>query len=121
MGWFARRKTAADVVQSAHEQAVIVHYALSDDQFGSADEREAVYALQDRLMAAIDARGGVGEFDGNEFGGGEVVLYAYGPDALRLFAAMESTLRAFPARPAHAVLRLGEATDPSAEEIRIDL
>lgn len=120
MGWFARRKAAADVVRSASEQAVIVHYELSDDEFGSADEREAVYALEDRLMAAIDAKG-AGELDGNEFGGGEVVLYAYGPDALRLFAVMESTLRAFPARPAHAVLRLGEADDPSAEEIRIDL
>ncbi|WP_406159019.1 hypothetical protein [Streptomyces canus] len=36
-------------------------------------------------MAAAVEEAGVGEVDGNEFGGGEVVLYAYGPDAQALF------------------------------------
>ncbi|MGX6600790.1 hypothetical protein ACWKSP_01435 [Micromonosporaceae bacterium Da 78-11] len=72
------------------------------------------------LTTAIKSAG-VGELDGNEFGGGEVVLYTYGPDASRLFSAMEADLRAFSARPAHAVLRYGEASDPVAIEQRIDL
>ena len=50
-----------------------------------------------------------------------MVLYAYGLDASRLFSAVEAELRAFSARPAHAVLRNGEASDPLAIERRIDL
>jgi hypothetical protein len=102
------------------EHAVLVTYALSGEGFGEEDERKAIYALKYRLIEAIEAAD-AGEFDGNEFGGGEVVLYAYGPDANRLFTAMEPQLRAFPARPAHAVLRFGQADDPTAVEQRIDL
>ena len=51
----------------------------------------------------------MGEVGGNEYGGGEVVLYAYGLDASRLFSAVEAELRAFSARPAHVVLRNGES------------
>jgi hypothetical protein len=105
---------------SSPENAVIVRYALSGDGFGDEEERKAVYALQHRLAEAVEAAD-AGEFDGNEVGGGEAVLYAYGPDATRLFAAMEPQLRAFPARPAYAVLRFGEADDPTAEEQRINL
>jgi hypothetical protein len=105
---------------SSPEHAVIVSYALSGDGFGDENERTAVYALQHRLADAIEVAD-VGEFDGNEVGGGEAVLYAYGPNATRLFAAMEPHLRTFPARPAHAVLRFGEADDPAAVEQRIDL
>ena len=100
---------------TAPEHAVLVTYPAVDS-----GDREAVYALQRRLTDAI-AAAGAGEFDGNEFGGGEVVLYAYGPDAARLFAAMEPHLRGFPGRPAHAVLRFGDADDPAAVERRIDL
>jgi len=102
------------------EHAVLITYALSGDGFGAEGEREAIYALEYRLVEAIEAAD-AGEFDGNEFGGGKVVLYAYGPDASRLFTAMEPQLRAFPARPAHAVLRFGEADDPAAVERRVDL
>jgi hypothetical protein len=79
-----------------------------------------VRALEERVTTAVRSAG-VGELDGDEFGAGEVVLYAYGPDAGRLFAVMEADLLAFSARPAHAVLRYGEASDPAAIEQRIDL
>ena len=102
------------------EHAVLVTYALSDDRLREKVERKAIFALQARLAEAIQAAD-AGEFDGNCFDGGEVVLYAYGPDANRLFAAMEPQLRAFPSRPAHAVLRFGEADDPTAIEHHIDL
>lgn len=105
---------------SSPEHAVIVRYTLTGEAFGEEQERQAVYALQKRLAEAI-AGADVGEFAGNEFGGGEVTLYAYGPDATRLFTAMEPQLRAFPARPAHATLRFGEADDPTAVEQRVDL
>jgi hypothetical protein len=105
---------------SAPEHAVIVTYSLSGDAFGSTEERQAVRALEERLTAAIDTAD-VGELDGDEFGGGKVNLYAYGPDAVKLFAAMEPELRAFPPRPAHATLRFGAADDPAAVVQRITL
>jgi hypothetical protein len=104
----------------APEHAVIVTYSLSDSAFGSPHERDAVRTLQQRLTAAIESSG-VGEFDGNEFGGGRVALYAYGSDADRLFSVMEPLLRDFPARPAYAVLRYGSADDSMAIEHRVDL
>lgn len=93
---------------------------LSDDDHGLTEEREAVFRLEDRLEHLIQTHQ-VGEFDGNEFGGGEAVLYCYGPDADRLFVVIEQELRSFTARPAYAILRYGDVTDPSAMQRRIDL
>lgn len=118
MALFKRKSKATAAVGAEH--AVIVHYSLSDAEHGTVEEREAIFALEDRLESLIESQG-LGEFDGNEFGGGEAVLYCYGPDAHRLFAGIEPELRAFPARPAFAHLRLGDVSDPHAPEERIDL
>jgi hypothetical protein len=102
------------------EHAVIAKYRLTGGGFGSDSERAAVYEAQQKLREAIE-RAGVGEFDGNEFGGGTVTLYAYGPDADELFSVMSDGLRQLPFRPAHVVLRYGSATDPDATERRMEL
>ncbi|MCZ4118985.1 hypothetical protein [Streptomyces sp. H39-S7] len=102
------------------EQAVIARFRLADDGFGALGDRVTVREAQGMLTEAIE-RAGVGEFDGNEFGGGEVVLYAYGPDAGALFGVMEPTLRGLPFRPAHVVLRYGSASDPTVAEERVEL
>lgn len=120
---FRRRQpaTSADAPSAtAPEHAVILHYALSDDRHGTFEERELIFALEDRLMSIIDS-GQLGELDGNEFGEGEAVIYCYGPDAGRLFAGIEAAARAFPARPAFAYLRFGAVSDPTAAEQRITL
>ena len=114
MALFNRKK------QKISEQAVIVHYNLSDDEHGSTEEREAVFRLEDSLVTLIEGHK-VGEFDGNEFGGGEAVLYSYGPDADRLFAVIEQELRSFTARPAYATIRYGDVAEPSVTERRVDL
>lgn len=114
MGLFNRRK------QKVVEQAVIVHYKLSDDEFGLAEEREALHQLEDSLESQISRRR-AGEVDGHEFGNGEAVLYCYGPDADALFALIEHELRSMKARPAYVILRYGEASDPDARERRVDL
>jgi hypothetical protein len=94
------------------EQAVIATFV--------SDEEWDVYDVEDQLIEAIE-NSGAGEFDGNVMRPGEVVLYAYGPDANALFDAMEPILRAVPAREAHAIKRYGEADDPSVREERVDL
>jgi hypothetical protein len=105
---------------ASDEQAVITHLPLSDDQHGSTDEREAVFELEDRLIEAAAALGG--EHDGNEFGGGEAVLYTYGPDADVLFEAVKQCLVGFPIRTgAFAIKRYGRASDENAREVRIPL
>jgi hypothetical protein len=84
-------------------------------EFGSPNEREAFFDAEEAMAAAAE-EAGVGEVDGNEFGGGEVVLYAYGPDTQALFKVMEPSLRSLPFRPAYVVLRQGS----SETESRVD-
>jgi hypothetical protein len=88
---------------------------------GTPAERERLVALEDRLAAAI-AAAKVGEFDGDEFGGGECVLYMYGPDADGLFSAIRAMLEAasLPAG-SYAIRRWGEAADPNARQERTPL
>ncbi|MFD3970727.1 hypothetical protein [Streptomyces cyaneofuscatus] len=108
--------TLFDLPEPERQQAVVAHYRLSDDQYGSPAEREAIYDAERVMTAAVEAAG-VGEVDGNEFGGGEAVLYAYGADAGALFKIMEPTLRSLPFRPANVVLRRGSRESES----RVDL
>lgn len=115
-----KRKRGKALPSTLGEHAVILHYALSDEDHGTVEEREAIFALEHRLSELIESQR-LGEHDGNEFGGGEATIYCYGPDAQRLFEAIESDVRAFPARPAFAMLRFGEASDPHAPTQRVDL
>ena len=116
MPLFRKKKPTA----ASDDHAVITHLPLSDDEHGSAEEREAVFTLEDRLIEAAARLGG--EHDGNEFGGGEAVLYTYGPDADDLFDAVVTCLGDFPIRPgAYAVKRYGRADNPGAREERVPL
>jgi hypothetical protein len=112
-----RRKKAPVV---ADDHAVLTHLPLSDDEFGTADEREAVRQLEERIEVAVAKLGG--EHDGNEFGGGEAILYTYGPDADQLFDAIRECLHGLEVRPgAYAIKRYGRADDPDAREDRVAL
>ncbi|WP_245687308.1 hypothetical protein [Streptacidiphilus griseoplanus] len=98
------------------EHSVIAHFALGGESFGDRAQREVMFRAEQHLRAAVE-QAGAGEVDGNEFGGGRVAIYAYGPDADVLFAAMESELRALPFRPAHVYLNRGD----DSQRTRIDL
>jgi len=103
------------------EQAVIVHLRFREHAFGSTKERETVRALEQQLETAIEDAG-AGEFDGDEFGGGECVLYMYGPEADRIFAVIEPVLKSSPLTSGgYAIKRYGEARDPRAPEVRVRL
>lgn len=91
---------------------------LADEEFGDTAERESVFELEDRLIAAIEEPG-VGEFDGNEFGDGWCVLYMYGESADRLLEAAIPVIRDAALPPgSHLLKRYGE---PGAPEERIGL
>ncbi|MFC9688275.1 hypothetical protein ACFTSF_07010 [Kribbella sp. NPDC056951] len=101
------------------EHAVIIHISLNGRGSTGRKARAEIWALEGQLEAALPPE--CGEFDGDEFGAEEVVLYLYGPDADALFSTIENLLRASSLRPMHAVLRYGEASDALAVERRVDL
>ena len=76
---------------SPPEQAVVIHF-----QYGSTDLKR-LFALEERLESALSGSA-IGEYDGNEIAtdGSDGFLYLYGPDADRLFDAIEPVLRATP-------------------------
>ncbi len=79
---------------------------------------ERVYALEDRLIVAIEARG-AGELDGDEFGESGCVILMYGPDAEGLWEAIAPVLETERfAAGSHAIKRYG---GPGAREERVDL
>ena len=104
MGLFSKRQSKPTGLQ----EAVLIHIDATDlsDEF---------WQLNERLYEEVE-RSGAGEFDGNEIGEGSAILYAYGPDADRLFRAIEPTLRSYSfCRNARVVIRHGEPGSPQTE------
>jgi len=74
-----------------------------------------IFELEDQLITAIE-NSAAGEFDGNEVGESEAVLYMYGPDADALYAAVVPVLRSSPiARTGTIILRYGPPEDGTRE------
>ncbi|MGE3174116.1 MAG: hypothetical protein AB7O97_15925 [Planctomycetota bacterium] len=91
----------------AAEHDVLVHLRLSNRSLGIASERADIERLADELEAAVEAAG-VGEYDGDEMGGGECTLFFAGADADRLFAVLLPLLQRDPlGRGARATLQYG--------------
>jgi hypothetical protein len=88
------------------DEAVIVYI----DAVGQPDEVYENFdlsTLEDQLIEAIESAG-VGELDGNELGDGVTKLFMYGPDAARLYNAIEPVLLAYPlCKGARVVIRKG--------------
>lgn len=91
--WKARRYGACMVANDADdddtggdEQDLLVVLRLSNNLMGTNQERQAIEALADELADAVEA-GGFGEYDGEELGGGECILYfcSEQPDQLLTF------------------------------------
>ena len=101
----------------SHDASVAVHYTITGDGSGPDPQVDALAALEDRLVDAIERRG-IGELDGDRFEGDQVIVTLYGPDLDALWAKVEPILRTYPARPAYAELRDGGPDQPAR---RIDL
>ena len=87
------------------DHALLVYLPYTDTDLGP------LFAIEDALMAAIEECG-AGELDGNDVGGGEATLFMYGPDADRLFEAVEATLRQLLPPGSRAVKRYGAPGAP---------
>ena len=73
-------------------QELTIHIDLSNRQLGTSKERTELQHFADRLESAIVAAG-AGEYDGDEMGGGECVLFFSGPDAEAIFSALHPLMR----------------------------
>ena len=105
------KRLAGGEMPKPPEQAVIVAF-----HFQPVSDLQPVFDLESALEDAI-AQASAGEFDGNEVSvdGGAHALYMYGPDADRLFAAVQPVLDACPfMQGATVTLRYG----PPAGETR---
>ena len=99
VAWRNVRSTAS----GGDDQAVIIKLKLSTE-LGSLAEVEKAHALEDELERTI-VSSGIGELDGDEFGGGYCTIYLYGPDAEKLFGSIRPVLKEFPAPAGSFVVR----------------
>ncbi|MGW8953893.1 hypothetical protein [Streptomyces sp. NPDC055709] len=78
----------ADIEEKATETGADL--ALEGQNDASAGRTHGrLFRQAEALLVKVIEQAGYGEFDGNEFGGGEAVLYAFGPAADALFAVTE--------------------------------
>ncbi len=87
------------------EQDLLFILPLQKGQMGTNQERQAIERLEDELEAAAQAAG-VGEFDGDEYGGGECTLFFCGPDVERLLAVLRPLVKRSPLGRGAAYVRM---------------
>ena len=102
------------------EQDLLVVLALSNNRMGTATERMEIEAFADQLEAAV-AEAGVGEYDGDEFGGGECILFFCGPDIDRLLAVLQPLLRRSPLCRGGHLVRMVPGSDGVLQRQRLPI
>ena len=101
-----------------NEQAIIIHLRFSDSEGGTREEQEKMFALEDKIITAID-HSEAGVYDGNEIGGGEFTIYIYGRSAERLWDIVSPLMKTLHARNgSYLIMRDG---GPGASEKRVPL
>lgn len=107
-----------DLADASDERDLLVVLRLSNRNMGTQEERADIALLADALDAAVQ-EAGVGQYDGDEYGGGECVLFFSGPDEEGLLSVLRPSLHRSPAaRGAHFV-RLVEG--PNGEQTRAQI
>jgi hypothetical protein len=111
---FGRKLPTPAPTTDAAQQAVLVYLdglRLPPAVYAQYD----VATIENRLVEAIQ-RDHLGEFDGNKVRDQTTVLLMSGPDAERLYAGIEPTLRNYPlCQHARVVIRKGGPGSPQRE------
>ena len=111
---------SADSLFDDDERDLLVVFPQSNRDMGTASERDALEAFAEGLDAEV-REAGVGDYDGNEYGGGEFILFFCGPDVDRLLAVLRPLLADSPL--AHGarfeLLREGPDGEPTRQRLRI--
>lgn len=99
------------------EEAVLIYIKLSGSEFGTWEEREQCFGLEDKLIEEIQSKNS-GDYDGHEFGQGYCVLYIYGSNADSLYDSILDILEQFKLPPqSYVIKRYG---GPGALEERVE-
>jgi len=106
--------------EAAEEQDLLVVLRLSNRQMGTAQERMDIEAFADRLDAAI-REAEVGEYDGDEIGGGECILFFCGPDVDAMLRVLQPLLKREPMCRGGHLVRMVEGPDGELQRTRIPL
>jgi len=96
--WIVIRETEPFPLPAVPQQTlgqVLVTLRLKHGKHGSSEERDAIHSLTDHLAAQI-ASAKLGDFDGDEFGGGLCSLFMYSHDPVGLYSYIEPFLRSSP-------------------------
>lgn len=102
---------------TADEQDLLVVLRLSNRQMGTSRERQEIEAFADELAAAAQ-EAAVGEYDGDEIGGGECTLFFCGPDIDRLLAVLLPLLKHSPLCRGGHLVRMVTGADGTPERHR---
>jgi hypothetical protein len=104
-------------MNSPNEQAVLV-YLDGKSLPKAVYEEHDLSTLEDQLMEVIESQS-LGEYDGNEFGAEETILFMYAPNAEALFSGIESILLAHPLCQNALVIVRQDSPGSPAREIRL--
>lgn len=95
--------------EAGDEQDLLVVLRLSNRQMGTQQERQEIEQFAEELGEAV-AAAGVGEYDGDEIGGGECTLFFCTPDVDKLLTTLRPLLKRSPlCRGAHLVRMVATA------------
>lgn len=94
-----------DDLLGSDEQDLVVVLKLSNRQMGTHQERADLEAFADDLDMAV-REAGVGEYDGDELGGGECTLFFCGPDFDKLLAVLLPLLKRSPLARGGGIVRM---------------
>jgi hypothetical protein len=103
-------------VPESDEPSLVAYLRLSDAEFTNEREQLRLFALEDRLMAAVDASG-AGTYEGNYVDRGFLRLYMHGPDVERLAEVVTPLLRDAP--PGSTLVK--RPGPPGTQEERVPL
>jgi|JRYL01.1.fsa_nt_gb hypothetical protein len=99
------------------EEDLLVVFPLAGGDHGSPDEQQQIDELGDELAELLDEQG-LGEYDGDEYGGGECTMFFCGDDSQALMAALRPILRRHPLCRRGYFVRLVEGADGHPERRR---
>lgn len=106
-------RTKKNQENTESEQAVIVSFDISSDEYRSTAEQIA--AFTDKLTPALQEIGA--EYDGDEYGDNECNLYFYGPDAEKMYTVISKAVTKLSFRPIRFKLQFGDVVnDASTKE-----
>lgn len=100
------------------EQDLLVVLKLSNRSLGTAQERMAIEEFGNQLEAALQDAG-AGEYDGDEMGGGECILFFAGPDVDRMIAVLRPLLMRSPHGRGACFVRMVPGDDGEPVQKRI--